>query len=143
MLNLIEELFKKAFFFLTNSFYPATGCRPRTRAELLKEDLATSCRWQTPHKEHPWDETKRYIKIRVKLHYNIYKHAHAVVRDMLRVNEEELACNPVEMKLGHGHIKPTFWWTFFSDQGLLAIFLQVSFLQAMLLYIMLYYYIFV
>ena len=67
----------------------------------------------------------------------------AVVRDMLRVNEEEVACNPVEMKLDQSHIKPPFWWTFFSEQGLLAIFILVSFLQAKLLYILLYYYIFV
>ena len=115
------------------NYCSANGCRPITRAKLL-EDLPTVPRRRPgPGKEPVWSEFKRKIKIKTKLYYGIYKHIKTLLQDLLVENKEEVACNPVEMKIGQIHIKPPSWWTF-----VLTIFILASFFQAKLLYLMLY-----
>ena len=76
--------------------------------------------------------------MRTKLFYEVYKHARTVLEDIVQHKEKILACNSVEMQLGKSHLKPPFWWTYFSEQSLFTVFVLVNVIQAKLLFNMLY-----
>ena len=75
----------------------------------------TAARKKTPEREHPWDKLQRKIRIIVKRYYNYTEREN---------QEEEVKCNPVEMKMGQHFKKPPYWWTFADCGGLLWSFVE-------------------